>query len=149
MANVKEAQMAKDDLLDNIQKIVLCGRAMLDAIEDLTNLYCDSVAGGSEGASQFAESAKCKVESANEHADKAAAKPEPAKQADVKAEAPRTATLEEVRGLLAEKSRSGLRVEVKALLTAHGVEKLSEITDPAELGRLLREAEKIGVADGQ
>ena len=89
------------------------------------------------------------MESANEHADKAAAKPEPAKQADVKAEAPRTATLEEVRGLLAEKSRSGFRVEVKALLTAHGVEKLSEITDPAELGRLLREAEKIGVADGQ
>ena len=39
MAKVKEAQMAKDALLDNIQKLVLCGRAMLDAIEDLTNLY--------------------------------------------------------------------------------------------------------------
>ena len=58
------------------------------------------------------------------------------------------ATLEEVRGLLAEKSRSGFRAEVKALLTAHGVEKLSEITDPVELGQLLSEAKQIGVANG-
>ena len=35
MANMKEAQMAKEELLDNIQKFVLCGRAMLDAIEQI------------------------------------------------------------------------------------------------------------------
>ena len=130
MAKVKEAQMAKDELLDNIQKFVLCGRAMLDAMEQI--------------AEQFAQSGKLKVQSANEPADEAAAKPEPAKQAEEKAEAPKTATLEEVRGRLAEKSRSGFRAEVKALLSAHGVEKLSEITDPAELGTLLEEAGQIG-----
>ena len=130
MANMKEAQMAKEELLDNIQKFVLCGRAMLDAIEQIA-----------------LQSAEFKVQSVKE----APAEPEPVKQAEpVKTEAkdPRTATMEQVRGLLAEKSRSGFRAEVKALLTAHGVEKLSEITDPAELGRLLGEAEQIGAADG-
>ena len=122
MAKVKEAQMAKDELLDNIQKFVLCGRAMLDALEQIA-----------------IQSAVFKVQSA----DETPVEPEP-----VKAEDPKAATMEEVRGLLAEKSRSGFRAEVKALLTAHGVEKLSEISDPAELGRLLGEAEQIGITNG-
>ena len=139
MAKVKEAQMTKDELLDNMQKIVLCGRAMLDAIEDLTNLYCGSLAGGSESAAGPEK----------EPAAKSLAKQKSVKQvseapAQQQLESPRIATLEEVRGLLAEKSRSGFRAEVKALLPAHGVEKLSEITDPVDLGRLLEEAGKIG-----
>ena len=36
-------------------------------------------------------------------------------------------TKEDVRLVLAEKSRSGYRAEVKALLTAHGAEKLSDM----------------------
>ena len=130
MANMKEAQMAKEELLDNIQKFVLCGRAMLDALEQIA-----------------LQSTEYKVQSVKE----TPAEPEPLKRAEpvkTEAEAPKTATMEEVRGLLAEKSRSGFRAEVKALLTVHGVEKLSEITDPAELGKLLGEAEQIGVADG-
>ena len=64
-----------------------------------------------------------------------------------KEEAPaRTFTFEEVRGILADKSRSGYRAEVKAILTAHGVGKLSEITDPAELAAVAAEAEVIGNA---
>ena len=59
-------------------------------------------------------------------------------------EVPKASSLEQVRGLLAEKSRSGYRAEVKALLTAHGVERLSDISDPAELGKLLEEATQIG-----
>ena len=118
MANMKEAQMAKEELLDNIQKFVLCGRAMLDALEQIAM-----------------QSAVFKVQSA----DETPAEPEP-----VNTEEPKTATMEEVRGLLAEKSRNGFRAEVKALLTAHGVEKLSEITDPAELGKLKAEAEELG-----
>ena len=139
MANVKEAQMAKDELLDNIQKLVLCGRAMLDAIEDLTNLYCGSLAGGNENAAcpEKEPAAKSPAKAKEEKLVSEAAAPQ-------QAEAPRTATMEEVRGLLAEKSRSGFRAEVKALLTAHGVEKLSEITEPAELGTLLEEAGQIG-----
>ena len=53
-------------------------------------------------------------------------------------------TFEDVRGLLADKARAGYKAEVKAILTAHGVGKLSEITDPAELGKVAREAEVIG-----
>lgn len=49
-------------------------------------------------------------------------------------------TLEEVRAVLAEKSRAGHTAEVKALLTKHGADKLSEI-DPAEYPALLTEAE--------
>lgn len=55
-------------------------------------------------------------------------------------------TFEEVRGILAEKSRSGYRAEVKAILTAHGAGKLSDITDPAELAAVAAEAEVIGNA---
>ena len=49
-------------------------------------------------------------------------------------------TLEEVRAVLAEKSRSGHTEEVRALLAKHGADKLSEI-DPAEYAALLAEAE--------
>lgn len=55
-------------------------------------------------------------------------------------------TLEEVRGILAEKSRTGYRAEVKAILTAHGVKQLSAITDPEELAAIVAEAEVIGNA---
>ena len=51
---------------------------------------------------------------------------------------------EEVRAILADKSRSGFRAEVKALLTAHGAKQLSDITDPKELATLVAEAEVIG-----
>ncbi len=49
-------------------------------------------------------------------------------------------TLEEVRAVLAEKSRSGHTEEVRALLNKHGADKLPEI-DPAEYPALLAEAE--------
>ena len=49
-------------------------------------------------------------------------------------------TLEEVRAVLAEKSRAGHTAEVKELLNKHGADKLSEI-DPAEYPALLAEAE--------
>ena len=49
-------------------------------------------------------------------------------------------TLEEVRAVLADKSRSGHTEEVRELLAKHGADKLSEI-DPAEYAALLAEAE--------
>ena len=52
----------------------------------------------------------------------------------------RPLTLEEVRAVLAEKSRSGHTEEVRELLAKHGADKLSEI-DPAEYPALLAEAE--------
>lgn len=49
-------------------------------------------------------------------------------------------TLEEVRAVLAEKSRAGHTAKVKELLIQHGAEKLSEV-DPAEYPALLADAE--------
>ena len=53
-------------------------------------------------------------------------------------------TYEEVRAILAEKSRTGFRAEVKAILTAHGAKQLSEVKDPKELAAIVAEAEEIG-----
>lgn len=52
-------------------------------------------------------------------------------------------TLEEVRAVLAEKSRSGYTAEVRALLEKHGAAKLSEV-NPAEYPALVAEAQVLG-----
>lgn len=52
-------------------------------------------------------------------------------------------TLEQVRSVLADKSRAGHTDAVRALLHKHGAEKLSEI-DPAAYPALLRDAEALG-----
>ena len=72
--------------------------------------------------------------------------PAPEQEQAQTAEPTKTVTYEEVRAILAEKSRTGFRAEVKALLTAHGADKLSAITDPEELAALAKEAEVIGSA---
>lgn len=51
--------------------------------------------------------------------------------------------LEDVRAVLAEKSRAGHTAEVRALLKKFGAAKLSEI-DPANYEALLQDAEVIG-----
>lgn len=51
-------------------------------------------------------------------------------------------TLEEVRAILAEKSRSGKTAEVKQLLAEFGVKKLSEV-DSSKYDELLKKAEVI------
>ena len=51
-------------------------------------------------------------------------------------------TLETVRAALAEKSRSGFSVEVKALIRKFGAEKLSDI-DESRFAEVLAEAEAI------
>ena len=67
----------------------------------------------------------------------------PAKKQDVPAEKP-TYTYEDVRAILAEKSRTGFRAEVKAILTAHGVKQLSDVKDPSEFAAIVADAEGIG-----
>ena len=122
MAMMKDAAMARDEIIDQVQKLVLCGRVMLDAIEALTNLCSEhfSEEGASVERPSFPDASGKRVDAQQE------------------------ATLEQVRSMLAEKSRKGFRAEVKALITAHGVDRLSEIRDPAELGKLMEEATKIG-----
>lgn len=52
-------------------------------------------------------------------------------------------TLEEVRTVLAEKSRNGHTAKIRELLEKHGAAKLSEI-DPKKYAALLAEAEVLG-----
>ena len=52
-------------------------------------------------------------------------------------------TLEQVRAVLADKSRRGYTAEVKALLRQHGADKLSEIA-PSEYEALLAEVGALG-----
>ena len=54
-------------------------------------------------------------------------------------------TYEEARAVLAEKSRTGFRAEVKAILTKYGVTQLSDVKDPNTLAAIVAEAEEIKV----
>ncbi len=67
--------------------------------------------------------------------------PKAASQAEIPAQEP--IKLEQVRAVLAEKSRNGHTAQVRALLEKHGAAKLSEI-DPAEYAALVAEAEVLG-----
>jgi len=69
---------------------------------------------------------------------------------DVPAEEPAPApekiyTYEEARAILAEKSRTGFRAEVKAILTKHGVTQLSDVKDPQKLAAIVADVEEIQV----
>lgn len=61
---------------------------------------------------------------------------------------PSPITLEQVRTVLAEKSRDGHTAEVRELLEAHGATKLSAI-DPKEYPALLAEGSQIGQSEGE
>ena len=54
-------------------------------------------------------------------------------------------TYEETRAILAEKSRSGFRSEVKSILTAHGISQLSDVKDPNVFAAIVAEAEAIRI----
>ena len=116
-------------------------KLLLDVVSDLRSLAASlqavadaAVQGGPEQPDQNPE-------------EKSAQKPEKktaAKRAEPSTEAPapdaKLLTLEEVRAVLAEKSRAGHTAEVRALLLKHGADKLSEV-DPVEYPALLAEAE--------
>ena len=67
---------------------------------------------------------------------------QPAK-APAKEEAASEYTLEDVRAVLAEKSRAGHTEAIKALLNKYGAERLSAV-DPANYEALMADAEVIG-----
>ena len=73
------------------------------------------------------------------------AAPEPGgeHQPEQAVEPEKTYTLQEVRAMLREKTSQGHKDEVKALLKAHGAERLPDI-DPKEYPAMMQEAEEIG-----
>ena len=139
MAKIKEVQMAMEDFIN-------AGREALDALEDLMHLFPAAGVEASSGSTRFPEASGKLAPSAasplSSETHSVGLSDEETKETGTPA-----ATLEDVRGILAEKARTGFRAEVKALLTAFGAKQLSDITDPTVLSVLLKEAEKIGVVD--
>lgn len=70
---------------------------------------------------------------------------EPAEAPAEKNEPEETIRLEDVRAVLAAKSRDGYGAQVRALIAKYGGGKLSDI-DPADYGSLLKDAEVLGHA---
>lgn len=67
----------------------------------------------------------------------------PKKTSKPKKEKAKVCTLEDVRGVLAEKSLNGLTSEVKGLIAKFGGSKLSDI-DPGDYEAIIKEAEVLG-----
>ena len=74
----------------------------------------------------------------------AAQEQEPAQGQNSTPEQKKVYTYEEVRAILAEKARTGFRAEVKAILTSHGVQQLSNVRDPDVYTAIVAEAATIG-----
>ena len=116
-------------------------KLLLDVIEDMRSL-ADSLQAVADAMTQT-EPADVPEENTGEKPKKAGGK-KSAKEAVETSPPPapeeQPLTLEEVRMVLAEKSRAGHTAEVRALLVKHGAEKLSDI-DPAKYPALLADAE--------
>ncbi len=106
----------------------------------------DGTATEAAAESQTAQSAaETEPKAARKPKAKAAEPKASEEQAEAGAAAERTYTYEEVRAALAEKARTGYRAEVKAILTRHGVNQLSEVKDQETFAAIMAEAEEIKV----
>ena len=81
-----------------------------------------------------------------QNTDTPAEKPaaEPAEEKTPEPEQAKTCTYEDARAILAEKSRTGFRAEVKAILTSHNLKQLSDAKTPELYAAIIAEAEAIG-----
>ena len=116
-------------------------KLLLDVIGDLRSL-ADSLQAVADAVAENDASAEMTAtkEAEEKGRSKAAAKKTTAKKTPKAEPEEKPLTLEEVRAVLAEKSRAGHTAEVKELLNKHGADNLSEI-DPAEYPALLADAE--------
>lgn len=116
-------------------------KLLLDVVQDMRSL-ADSLQAVADNGAAEAELTTTKEPEKAGRSGKAVAKTTTKKDTKVAKQEPveKPLTLEEVRAVLAEKSRSGHTEEVRELLAKHGADKLSEI-DPAEYAPLLVEAE--------
>ena len=116
-------------------------KLLLDVVSDLRSL-ADSLQAVADAAVQ--DGPERPGQNPEEQPVQEPEKKNTAKEMEPPAEAPapetKPLTLEQVRAVLAEKSRAGHTAEVKALLLKHGADKLSEV-DPAEYPALFAEAE--------
>ena len=118
-------------LLDVVQDI----RSLADSLQAVAEAMQQNEPEQTDAPAEGSPDPKAEKKNTGKKAAKPAAKAEPESEPEEKA-----LTLEEVRAVLAEKSRAGHTAEVKALLTKHGADKLSDI-DPAQYPALLADAE--------
>lgn len=111
------------ELSQLIEELNRCGNTLIGISEDLKNLF---------SSSEEVEESELKTKVTEETPAKVQKKE-------------KTLSLEDVRAVMADKSRKGYMAEVKALLTKRGVTKLSDV-DPNEYAALLAEVEVIGNA---
>lgn len=109
-------------MLDAAVAVITDIRSLADSLQALV----EAVSEGSTEEKLPAKKAAPKKKTAEEP------KPEPQEKEE------KPLTLEDVRAVCADKSRKGFTAEVKAILTKHGADKLSEV-DPAEYKALLAE----------
>lgn len=108
-------------------------KLLLDVIEDIRSLGDSLQALADAMASdEPKEELKKKAKAGSKQEQPKVEEPVPAKKNPL--------TLEEVRIVLAEKSRAGHTAEVREIIQRHGAEKLSDV-DPAEYESLIAEAE--------
>lgn len=116
-------------------------KLLLDVVQDMRSL-ADSLQAVADAMTEN-EPADTPAENTGKKTKKADSK-KTAKEEPVASPSPapdkKPLTLEEVRAVLAEKSRAGHTAEVRELLNKHGADKLSDI-DPAEYAALLADAE--------
>lgn len=118
-------------LLDVVQDI----RSLADSLQAVAEAMLQNEPEQTDAPAEGSPDPKAEKKNTGKKAAKPAAKAEPESEPEEKA-----LTLEEVRAVLAEKSRAGHTAEVKALLLKHGADKLSDI-DPAQYPALLADAE--------
>lgn len=101
-------------------------KLLLDVVSDMRSL-ADSI------------QAVCDAMASDETTDEPQEEPQK-KTAKTKTEKAPEVTLEQVRGVLADKSRSGHTAEVRAIIQKYGADRLSDI-DPKQYPAVLKEAE--------
>ena len=118
MGKVNELSM----LVSELRK---CGETLVGISEELTAMFSDA-----DEEKQPVKKAGAKKKTAEE--------PKPEEEKPL--------ALEDVRAVCADKSRNGFTAEIKAILTKHGAEKLSEV-DPTEYKVLLAEVTRVGLTE--
>ena len=139
MGKVKEMSMVIEDLRR-------CADTLNDTADWLQQLFASENGARQEDAMEASAEMAAPGETAEsvDHAESA----EPAAHAETEPSAPAAPakpvlTIEQVRAVLADKSRSGFTAEVRELLRKYGAAKLSQV-DPANYEALMAEAEVLG-----
>ena len=129
------SKMSEIDLC--IGELRTAAQSLTAVADSLTVLFDPNAA----PAGKFTQSDKGNVQMAN--ADPANIEDGKVNAGQSASPKPKPVTLEQVRALLAEKSRSGYTAQVRELMQKHGAAKLSAIK-PSEFESLLNEAAAIG-----